>query len=83
MSNKKKSKGRLQQYLGWPIWFVVAMAIVNVILFLVDRTAGFVMLPLTLAGVAAAGLLFWYQKTRISGAASGTDPAAGTLRLDG
>jgi len=67
MSNKKKSKGRLQQYLGWPIFFVVAIAVVNVIVFFIDRTAGFVVLPLTLAGAAAAGLLFWYQKTRIYG----------------
>ena len=57
MSNKKKSKGRLQQYLGWPILFAVAIAVVNVILFFVDQTAGFVMLPLTLAGAVAAGLL--------------------------
>ena len=34
MSNKKKSKGRLQQYLGWPILFAAAIAVVNVILFL-------------------------------------------------
>ena len=67
MSNKKKSKGRLQQYLGWPILFAVAIAVVNVILFFVDQTAGFVMLPLTLAGAVAAGLLYWYQKTRIYG----------------
>ena len=67
MSNKKKSKGRLQQYLGWPIFFAVAITLVNVIVFFIDRTAGFVVLPLTLAGAAAAGLLFWYQKTRIYG----------------
>ena len=65
MSNKKKSKGHLQQYLGWPILFAAAIAVVNVILFFMDRTCGLVMLPLTLAGAVAAGLLFWYQKTRI------------------
>ena len=65
MSNKKKNRGRLQQYLGWPILFAVAIAVVNGIMFFVDRTAGLVMLPLTLSAGVAAGFLYWYQKTRI------------------
>ena len=59
MRNKKKSKGRLQQYLGWPLWFAAAMIVVNGIVFFVDRTAGFVMLPFALACSVAAGLLYW------------------------
>lgn len=62
---KKKNKGRLLQYLNWPIYFTAAAAFVNIVLFFVDRTAGFVELPLTVACAAASGLLYWYQRTRI------------------
>lgn len=62
---KKKTKGRLQQYLTWPAYFVAAVAAVNGIIIFVDRTAGLVMLPLTGACLVGAGLLWWYQRTRL------------------
>ncbi len=65
MSSKKKSRGRLQQYLMWPAFFAAAVAVVNLIMFFAYGKAGWIMLPLTAAGVVAAGLLHWYQKTRI------------------
>ena len=62
---KKRTKGRLQQYLAWPAYFAAAVAAVNGIVVFVDRTAGLVMLPLTVACVIGAGLLWWYQRTRL------------------
>lgn len=64
--SKSKTKGRLQQYLVWPAYFAAAVAAVNGIEFFVDRPAGLVMLPLTGACALGAGLLWWYQKTRLS-----------------
>lgn len=65
MSKEKKNRGRLQQYLCWPVCFAAAVACVNIIVFFIDRTSGFVVLPLTAACALAAGLLYWYQRTRI------------------
>ncbi len=62
---KKRTKGRLQQYLAWPACFAAAVAAVNGIVVFVDRTAGLVMLPLTASCVIGAGLLWWYQRTRL------------------
>ncbi|MCI8401485.1 MAG: DHH family phosphoesterase [Lachnospiraceae bacterium] len=63
--NKKKMKGRLLQYLVWPVYFTVAVAAVNAIVFFVNRTSGLVVLPLTVSCAAGAGLLYGYQRRRI------------------
>jgi len=62
---KKKDKVRTLQYLGWPVYFAVAAVIVNVVLFFTDRMSGWVMLPLSIAFILIAALLYWYQRTRI------------------
>ncbi len=65
MRNREKMKGKTLQYLGWPLYFAIAVAVMNVLMFFVSRNAGFVMLPLTILCAASAAFLLWYRRTRL------------------
>lgn len=65
MEKKKKEKSRISQYLVWPVYFAVAAAVMNGILFFVDRNAGFTALPFTLSFALAAAFLSVYQKKKV------------------
>ncbi len=65
MEKKKKETSRISQYLVWPVYFAAAAAVMNAILFFVDRNAGFTALPFTLSFALAAAFLSVYQKKRV------------------
>ncbi len=62
MNSREKLKGRTIQYLGWPLYFAIAVAVMNVVMFFVGGDAGLVMLPLTILCAASAGALLWYRR---------------------
>ncbi len=62
MNSREKVKGKTIQYLGWPLYFAIAVAVMNVVMFFVGRNAGLVMLPLTILCGASAGFLMWYRR---------------------
>lgn len=67
MSENKKVKKMLQQYLQWPVILSALIVIANAAVAAVSVKAGAVMGFFTLLYIVCAGLLYWYSRKRIQG----------------
>ncbi len=67
LTGRKNKKARALRYLGWSLYFAVAVDAVNIIMAFVYRQAALLMLPLSVLCTAFGIFLYWYQQTRLSG----------------
>ena len=65
MKNDIRLKGQLRLYMQWPAFMAILLIAMNVWIFMLDKTAGFVMCVFVLIYIVAVGLLYFYSKARV------------------
>ena len=66
MKSKMKLSGSLKAYLRWPVFLSVLILFMNISIFFVDRTAGFVMLAYFFIYVIVSSSIFMYRYSKLN-----------------
>jgi len=67
MKKKVKLQGSLKAYLCWPIYMTLLLVAMNVSMYIIDQTAGFVMTAFVLIYFVVAFLLYFLRRPNIAG----------------
>ena len=67
MKKKVKLQGSLKAYLCWPIYMTLLLVAMNISIYIIDQTAGFVMTAFVLIYFIVAFLLYFLRRPNIAG----------------